>query len=128
MTQDVAKCVHCGEPIFDNGTVYVHLRVSGNLVIHDQWCEQRRCFAEPRDARLFTVTPTGDASEYPRIADPVKAFYTRFREAHGIKSGTGLGFDQWMQFACEYANHCLGVMQRAQEVACTPATNTTTTT
>lgn len=40
-----AICIHCGKPIFDNGTVYVHHRLLGIVngcitVLHTQWCDE----------------------------------------------------------------------------------------
>lgn len=64
----VARCVHCGEPIMDNGTVYVHLRVTSHgapightVVVQDQWCDlSRDTFAETADM-LNNRIPQGQA-------------------------------------------------------------------
>lgn len=41
--------------------------------------------------------------DYPRAARPEVVFYTKFRERHGIKPGVACTFEEWMEFAKEYA-------------------------
>lgn len=41
--------------------------------------------------------------DYPRPARPEAVFYTNFRERHEIRSGVACSFDEWMEFAKEYA-------------------------
>jgi hypothetical protein len=44
--KETVRCVHCDEPIFDNGTVWVHLRPAGfvdkpMIMAQTQWCYDR---------------------------------------------------------------------------------------